>query len=66
MDRKQLIRSRVRMPDGAIIQGYQGQKILDERRRRQEKMKKITEKLERNYSPQEIQKMAREGRLPRP
>jgi len=41
---KRLIRTRVRMPDGTVIQGREGQRILDERRRIADKMRKLEEK----------------------
>ena len=41
---KRLIRTRVRMPDGTVVQGREGQKILDERRRIADKMRKLEEK----------------------
>lgn len=33
---RRLIRTRVRMPDGSILQGQQGQKILDDKRRQRD------------------------------
>jgi len=38
--RKRMIKTRVRMPDGTVLQGKQSQKILDERKRQQEKARK--------------------------
>lgn len=37
LTRTEMIRSRVRMPDGKVLSGRQGMKVLDERRKAQEK-----------------------------
>jgi len=58
---RERIKSRVRLKDGTVLDGSRGREVISERLEYQQKI----DRLQKKYSPQELNEMAKRGHLPR-